>query len=153
MKIDATTGKRVAAGFGVVGVLIFGFENYSQPYLDSAGLPTVCIGHMDRDIDLRRIYSEGECAELFRKDLAITEAAIAAHVRVSLTANQRAALQSLIFNIGAEAFRKSTLLRKLNAGDYSGTAAQFDRWVLSGGVKVQGLVNRRAAERSLFETP
>lgn len=152
--VDAAAAKRVGASLGVVASMIIGFEAYrSTPYLDSAGLPTVCVGHMDRKIDMRREYTEGECAALFKADLAITEAAIAAYVNVPLTANQRAALQSFIFNVGAEAFRTSTLLRKLNAGDYAGAAKQFDRWILADGVKVQGLVNRRAAERELFETP
>ena len=47
---------------------------------------------------------------------------------------------------------QSTLLKKLNAGDYSGAAAEFDKWVFAGKVKLNGLVKRRASERQLFES-
>lgn len=151
---NPTTAKRVIAGLGIAGGLIAGFESYrAQPYRDSAGLPTVCIGHLDPDLDMSQIHTEAECRALFREDLAIAEAAVSASVRVPLTENQRAALVSFVFNVGAGAFQRSTLLRKLNAGDYEGAAREFDRWTNSGGQRVQGLVNRRAQERALFETP
>lgn len=71
-------------------------------------------------------------------------------VLVPLTDNQLAACTSLAYNIGLAAFRGSTLLRKLNDGDYQGAADQFLVWNKAGGRVVQGLVNRRAAERDLF---
>lgn len=66
---------------------------------------------------------------------------------------QIAAMTSLAFNIGLSAFRKSTLLRKFNAGDTKGAAEQFDRWVFAAGKRMRGLERRRAAERALFERP
>ena len=74
-----------------------------------------------------------------------------AMVRVPLTQGQYDALTDFAYNAGAGALRDSTLLRKLNAGDYSGAAAEFDRWVYGGGQRLGGLVTRRAAERKLFE--
>jgi len=71
-------------------------------------------------------------------------------VLVPLNGNQLAACTSLAYNIGLAAFRGSTLLRKLNDGDYQGAADQFLVWNKAGGRVVQGLVNRRAAERDLF---
>ena len=71
-------------------------------------------------------------------------------VLVPLNDNQLAACTSLAYNIGLAAFRGSTLLRKLNDGDYQGAADQFPVWNKAGGRVVQGLVNRRAAERDLF---
>ncbi len=68
-----------------------------------------------------------------------------------LTQGQWDALSSFVYNLGPGALEKSTLLRLLNAGDYSGAAAQFDRWVYASGKKLSGLVKRRAAERALFE--
>lgn len=58
---------------------------------------------------------------------------------------------SLALNIGAGAFCSSTLVRKLNAGDYAGACAEISRWIYSSGRKVVGLVNRRAVERKLCE--
>jgi len=59
-------------------------------------------------------------------------------------------LVSLSYNIGLAAFRGSPLLRKLTAGDYQVAADQFPAWNRAGNRVVQGLVNRRAAERALF---
>lgn len=89
--------------------------------------------------------------ELLREDVARFDGYIEALVRVPLTQGQWDALSSFVYNLGPGALEKSTLLRLLNAGDYSGAAAQFDRWVYASGKKLSGLVKRRAAERALFE--
>lgn len=75
---------------------------------------------------------------------------VAALVTVPLKPNQLGALASLAFNIGIGAFRSSTLLKKLNKGDYSGAAEEFTRWNRAGGRRLEGLVRRRAAERQMF---
>jgi lysozyme len=67
--------------------------------------------------------------------------------------NQFGAMLSLAYNIGPTAFKRSTLLRKFNAGDIQGAAAQFDVWNKAGGKVLRGLVNRRADEKRLFLTP
>ncbi len=67
------------------------------------------------------------------------------------TDDQFAALVSLAYNIGLDALKKSTLLRKFLAGDLTGAAAEFDKWNKAGGKVLPGLVIRRAAERHLFE--
>jgi lysozyme len=74
------------------------------------------------------------------------EPAVRDSVSVPLTDGQFSALVCLCYNIGATAFRKSTLLRKLNAGDYDGAYEQFDVW-LSGGV----LQDRRDLEQMMFD--
>lgn len=60
------------------------------------------------------------------------------------------AMVNLAYNIGAEGFRSSTLVRKLNAGDYIGAQAEFGRWVRAGGQVIGGLVKRRALEQAWF---
>ena len=80
-------------------------------------------------------------------------------VTVPLTQTQFDALVSFVFNVGAdidedtvaEGFGDSTLLRKLNRGDYAGAAAEFDKWIYQKKRKLPGLVTRRAAERKMFE--
>lgn len=89
--------------------------------------------------------------EMLRADLERFEAAIGRLVTARLCQHQLDALVSLTYNIGEGALRDSTLLRKLNAGDYAGAAAQFERWVHGGGKILPGLVKRRAAERAMFE--
>lgn len=78
-------------------------------------------------------------------------------IKVKLTANQGAALLVFSYNVGDAALAKSTLLKRLNAGDIAGAAAQFAVWnkaTVDGKKKVlPGLVKRRAAEKELFLTP
>lgn len=94
--------------------------------------------------------SQQHAEALLRKDLADTEQGIAKAVRVSITQGQFDALASFVFNLGAGRLRSSTLLRKLNAGDYVGAANQFLLWDKAGGKPLKGLTKRRQAERKLF---
>ena len=84
------------------------------------------------------------------QDLYSVERAIIRLVKVKINQNQFDALCSLIFNIGISAFNKSTLLAKLNTGDYVGAAEQFRRWNKVNNVVMAGLVRRRQAEEDLF---
>lgn len=72
-------------------------------------------------------------------------------LNVEVSQLQHEALISFAFNCGLGALRGSTLLKKLNAGDRSGAAREFDKWIMSGQVVLNGLVARRAEERSWFE--
>ncbi len=74
-------------------------------------------------------------------------------VDVPVTQNQFDALVDFTFNCGVRAFKTSTLLKKLNAGDYAGARDQLDRWVNDNGKYVQGLQNRRDAEQSIWDRP
>jgi lysozyme len=73
-------------------------------------------------------------------------------VTVPLTQNQFDALVDFVFNLGSGNFQSSTLLRKLNSGDYAGASQEFPKWDHSGGVVVAGLTRRRLAEQALFNT-
>lgn len=79
------------------------------------------------------------------------EPAVARAVTVPLAPGQFDALVLFAYNLGGGTLRRSTLLKKLNAGDYDGAAAEFDRWIYSGKTVLRGLVARRAAERRMFE--
>ena len=84
-------------------------------------------------------------------DLKKFESAVNSAVTVSINQNQFDALVSLAYNIGTGAFKESTLLQKLNESDYKSASAQFVVWNKGGGKVIQGLMNRRAVERKLFE--
>jgi len=79
-------------------------------------------------------------------------------VKVPLTQGQFDALVCFAYNVGldddadtlAEGLGDSTLLRKVNAGDFSGAAAEFAKWNKNDGKVMLGLRRRRAAERALF---
>lgn len=102
------------------------------------------------------VITEAQAEQLLRDDLEWVEAAIDKLVKVPLTQNQYDALASLIFNIGGSAFSKSTVLRKLNAGDYRGAAEAFLMWDKqrdrqTGKMNaLRGLTKRRQQERDLF---
>ena len=71
-------------------------------------------------------------------------------LRVKPEPNELGAMTSLAYNIGLGNFRSSTLLRKYNAGDKAGAAAEFLRWNRAAGKVMRGLTNRRADERGVF---
>lgn len=103
-----------------------------------------------------REISEAEAERLLKHDLAWAEAAVSRLVRVPLNDNQFAALVSFVFNVGeggkkpGDGFATSTLLKKLNNGDYDAVPGEMLRWVHSKGKRMQGLVNRRAQEGALW---
>lgn len=94
--------------------------------------------------------TQAEADEFFRRDTEIATHAVDDAVNVLLTTNQRAALISLVYNIGVTAWRNSTILKKINARDFPAAANEFSRWIYDNGVVSQILVGRRERERSLF---
>lgn len=120
-----------------------------EAYRDIAGIWTVCDGHTGKDIVVGKKYSDRECDALLRQDLLPARRAVDSLVIAPLGDYKRAALYSFVFNVGKEAFARSTLLRKLNTGDYKAACEELRRWVYAGGVKWRGLQNRREMERVL----
>ena len=122
------------------------------PYFCLAGKLTVGYGHLILpDEDYLRAGIDADMAEmLLHRDLAwaMFEARRVGRV---LTAYQAAALASLVFNIGAPAWRESKIRRLVMAADWQGASAEFPRWNKVSGQVSAGLVNRRAAEQRLFE--
>lgn len=131
--------------------LIKEFEGFrSSPYYDVAGKLTIGYGHLIKAGESFSFISESKAQELLAKDTAEAVSAVENLVDVPLSANQKAALVSFVFNVGTGNFANSTMLKLLNGGDYAAAAMQFDRWVLAGGKVSQGLANRRAKEKALF---
>ena len=120
-------------------------------YRDPVGVLTIGYGSTGPHVKPGLTITEAQAEELLRQDVARFEVAVADMAKVA-TDNQFAAMVSLAFNVGAEALRKSTLLRKHNAGDYTGARAEFARWKFAGGKVLGGLVRRRAAEAKLYGT-
>lgn len=95
--------------------------------------------------------TEPEASDLLRRVLAkVYEPEVRKRVHMPLSQNEYDALVSFTYNVGGGNLAKSTLLRKINAGDYTGAAAEFDKWTSSKGTKLAGLVRRRNAEEALF---
>lgn len=121
-------------------------------YLCPANVPTIYAGCTE-GVKLGMVVTKEEGEAMFAKELAKFEAAVDRLVTVELNQNQFDALVSFSYNCGVGALQKSTLLKKLNAGDYKGAASQFKQWNRGGGKVLRGLVDRRAREATLFMTP
>lgn len=96
---------------------------------------------------------DAAATQLLEDDLVPVATVINDSVSVPLNQNQFDALASFVYNIGATAFRNSTLLKLLNQGDYAGAAGQFGRWNMFGGHVNAGLVARRKSEAAQFTSP
>ena len=129
-------GKRLTAYDDGVGVWTIGFGTTVYPNGIKVMKGDTC--------------TEAQAKTYMAHDLKKFEATVNKAVTVQLNQNQFDALVSLAYNIGTNAFSKSTLVKKLNANDIRGAADQFDVWVNAGGKRMQGLVNRRAREKALF---
>jgi len=122
-----------------------------KAYLCPAGKPTIGYGHT-YGVKLGRTITKAEAETLLNLDYQDAVHGVEELTKVPLTENQLGALASFVFNLGRGKLLGSTLRKKLNQGDYKGAAEEFDKWVFAGGVKLKGLVARRAAERQLFES-
>jgi lysozyme len=127
-------------------------------YQDSVGIWTVGVGHTSAagppKVTKGMRITAAESDEILARDLAAVEASINALVEVPLSQNEFDALVSLVFNIGAGAFKKSTVLRSLNGGNRTGAADAMLAWnkgTVSGKkVALKGLTTRRQDERAQF---
>lgn len=119
-------------------------------YLDTGGVWTIGYGHTGGDVREGLTIPLSEAERLLTRDLRVAEGHVNDAVKVKLTQNQFDALVSFVYNVGGGAFRSSTLLKLLNAGDYDGAANQLPRWNKDNGRVVNGLTNRRREERELF---
>jgi lysozyme len=124
-----------------------------EAYRCPRGVWTIGFGHTGSDVLPGVTIDDARAEHLLSADLRRFEDAVNAYVKVRITQNQFDALVSLAFNIGVANFRASTLLKKLNRGEYGGTASEFGRWIHSGGQMLPGLIRRRAEERDLFQKP
>lgn len=135
-------------------------------YRDAVGLPTIGVGHLlSQDeissgkielsdgavLDIRQPLSYSDMHRLLMDDLTSREAAVVAAINVPLMQNQFDALVSFCFNVGNRAFTRSTLVKKINAGEWENIPEQFRRWNKAGGRVIEGLVNRRETEIAMFQ--
>lgn len=120
-----------------------------KAYQDSAGVWTIGYGHT-KGVKKGDEIAQAQADEYLKQDAASAGDDVLRLVKVALNQNQFDALASFTFNLGAKNLISSTLLTRLNEGNYRAAADQFGRWVFAGGVLLQGLVKRRAAEKELF---
>lgn len=130
----------------------------TKAYLCPAGIWTIGYGHTGPDVKQGLQISEDQAEQLLSDDLAGSGVKVSQLVRVPLNDDQFAALTSFVFNAGAGSLASSTLLRRLNGGDYDCVPSELCKWVKATDpatgkkVSLPGLVKRRAAEGELWLT-
>lgn len=126
-------------------------------YKDAVGVWTIGYGHTsaagDPKVKAGLKISQEEAENILRNDLVKYEDMVKRNVKVTLNENQYGALTSFTYNLGEGNLKSSTLLKKVNAKDFSGAAKEFAKWNKAGGKVLAGLTRRREAERKLFELP
>jgi lysozyme len=146
--------------------IIKAFEgNRLTGYLDPVGIPTIGYGHTERaggtitytdgvttsKVRVGKRIAQAEADRVKARDVDLFENALEPMLAgVAVKQHEWDALVSLMFNIGPGALAKSSVLRRLKAGDHLGAADAFLMWNKAGGRVFPGLARRRRAERALF---
>ncbi len=148
MKVRLAIGALSLSAAGMLAVA--NFEGYSETvYVPVAGdVPTVGFGHTGADLRVGQKINPLTGLEYLAADLARAEEAVKRCVRVPLTQNEYDSYVSFAYNVGGSAFCSSTLVKKLNAGDYVGACEELPRWAYFKGKRLTGLANRREEERA-----
>lgn len=118
-------------------------------YRDIVGVPTIGWGRTT-NVKMGDTCTQEQADAWLDEEIVIFGKCVDKYIKTPITKNQRDALISFAYNVGCSSLAKSTLAKKLNAGDFNGAAEEFLRWNKAGGKVVLGLVNRRKAERELF---
>ncbi|WP_438721449.1 lysozyme [Bartonella rochalimae] len=122
-------------------------------YRDASGIWTIGYGHTKKAgkpiVFEGMVITERKAETILLTDLRQYEQAVEKAVYVDLSDEQFGALVSFCYNIGITAFQNSTLLKKLNKGDYESVPIELQKWTKAGGKRLKGLVHRRAAEAGL----
>ncbi len=135
------------------------FEGFrSAMYNDAANHCTIGFGHLvhhgpingSESAEFKAGITRERALQLLQADAAIAAKCVATNVKVPLNQAQFDALVSFTFNVGTGAFTESTLLKLLNKGEYAAVPGQLERWSRAGGRVLQGLLNRRHSEGTLF---
>lgn len=135
--------------------MIASFESFApKAYYCPAGVLTIGYGHTGTNAKGQELQEDDtvtqeQAMRLLNEDVLWAENAINKQ-QLDLTQNQFDALVSFVFNVGANAFSHSTLLKKLKSRDFDAAADEFLRWNKAGGKVLRGLTTRREAERELF---
>lgn len=137
---------------GIAAIIASAHEGTSyKAYQDVGGVYTICQGHT-KGVKRGDTATIEECQEYLTQDMAIADAQVGKCITTAMNVNQKAAFDDATFNIGPKVVCGSTLQKLANSGDILGACDQLSRWAYAGGVKYQGLINRRADERELCLT-
>lgn len=154
--------------YGLGGALALGgafliapFEGKeNKAYVDPVGIATICFGET-KNVKLGDYRTDDECLESLAEDLIKHDKILLSVVQVPMTDNQHAAFLSFLYNVGPgkkgvkdgfvhlkKTGKPSSMLRKLNVGDYEGACNEFLNWMQKG-QGLAGIEKRRRKERAM----
>lgn len=154
MNQKLVVGAATAAAIYIAAPIIELVEGVKyKPYMDIAGIPTVCSGITGPDVVWGKTYSKRECRNLLEKHIQIHGKYVQDAVTYPISPDTRAALISFSYNVGGQAMRNSTAIRLINQGKVEQGCKALGMWNkarVNGKLKVvKGLVNRRNEEIKL----
>lgn len=120
-------------------------------YQDVKGIWTIGWGHTGPEVVEGLVWTQNQADSQLVMDTLHATNTVNRLVTVPLSQQEFDAVCDLVYNIGSGNFSSSTMLKLLNAGDYTNAALEFDRWDKAGGKVVSGLLRRRQAETDEFE--
>jgi lysozyme len=130
------------------------FEGLSlSAYADQGGVWTIGYGHTGPGVHAGLTITQEQADAFLESDVAAAVTAVNRLVTSAINQNQFDALVDFAFNLGVASLSQSTLLRDVNAGNFAAAGPQFLLWDHVHGVVVPGLLRRRQAEETLFNTP
>ncbi|MCY1410894.1 Phage lysozyme [compost metagenome] len=121
----------------------------NKTYVDPVGILTVCYGTTGSKAVKGKIYTDDECLEQLASGLVQHDKEMMNAISVPITDFQHAAFLSFTYNVGVTNFKRSSMLVKLNKGDYIGACKELPKWVYAKGKVLQGLVKRRQSEMKM----
>ena len=121
-----------------------------RAYLDAVNVPTIAYGRT-KNVKIGDTCTQKQAEDWLTEEIKEYQDYIKDLVKVPLDQSQFDALCSWVYNLGPSNLKSSTLLKKLNAGEYKDVPEQIKRWNKAGGKVLEGLVRRRNAESLLFE--
>jgi lysozyme len=119
---------------------------------DQVGVWTIGYGHTGPEVHGGLVITQDQADILLHSDVAGAVACVNRAVTANIFQHHFDALVDFVFNLGCGRLLGSTLLRHVNAGEFDLAAPQFLLWDHAGGVVVQGLLTRRQAEMTLFQS-
>ena len=146
----STKGGLIAASAGLMALAITTIAQFEgrelRAYQDIVGVWTICYGET-RGVTRGQVATKDECESMLARAVGEYEAGLDRCLAVPVPGKTKVALVSWAYNVGLGAACGSTLIRFVNAGNLRAACEQLPRWNRAGGRVVQGLVNRRTAER------
>jgi lysozyme len=146
------TGKAAGGAAGIAVALIIAWEGLApvghHDPIDPPGINTVCYGHIE-GVKVGDGYTAEQCKNMLINDLPRYEAMVLKCIKVPMSDGTHAALISFTFNVGGGALCRSSVARKINAGDLRGGCEALMLYVYANGKRIKGLKNRRRDERRL----